>query len=159
MDAVVEFTRRLPSQIREAGGSLPARLGVLALALLLNIGFYLPSLPSSTPGAGIPGIDKAVHLLVFALTVFALGRVLAPRGRFPIGWVVIAALVHAVLIELVQLVALPQRSGDVLDLLFDVVGIGLGLALWSGERMLRRAAAVHEAVPEEPPQPVPEHRG
>ena len=141
MDAVVEFLRRLPSEIRRVGGSVPWRLALLALTLAANIGFYLPSLPEGTPGLGVPGLDKAVHLLVFAATVFAAGRVLAPRKRFPIGWVVIAALVHALLIELIQLVALAERSGDLLDLLFDVVGIALGVAAWAGERMLRRDSA------------------
>ena len=138
MDAVVESLHRLPSEIRRVGGSVPWRLALLALTLAANIGFYLPSLPEGTPGLGVPGLDKAVHLMVFAATVFAAGRVLAPRKRFPIGWVVIAALVHALLIELIQLVALAERSGDLLDLLFDVVGIALGVAAWVGERMLRR---------------------
>ncbi|HJG90853.1 MAG TPA: VanZ family protein [Brachybacterium massiliense] len=141
MDAVVEFLHRLPSEIRRVGGSVPWRLALLALTLAANIGFYLPSLPEGTPGLGVPGLDKAVHLLVFAATVFAAGRVLAPRKRFPIGWVVIAALVHALLIELIQLVALAERSGDLLDLLFDVVGIALGVTAWAGERMLRRDSA------------------
>jgi VanZ family protein len=153
MDAVAEFLRRIPAEIDRAGGSLPWRAGLLGLALLVNIGFYLPSLPEGTPGAGTPGLDKAVHLLVFALTVFAAGRLLAPRRRFPIGWVALVALVHAVVIELVQLVAMPDRSADVADVLFDAVGIALGLALWAGERVLRRAAAerevVNSALPEE----------
>ncbi|GAA4525719.1 VanZ family protein [Brachybacterium paraconglomeratum] len=149
MDVVVDFIRRLPSEIQRAGGLLAWRLGLLTLALLLNIGFYLPSLPEGTPGVGAPGIDKAVHLLVFALTVFAAGRVLAPRKRFPMGWVVIVALAHAVLIELVQLVALPSRSGDAADVLFDAVGIALGVAAWAGERVLRRAAAEHQVDPED----------
>lgn len=148
MDAVVEFLHRLPEEIRRVGGSLPWRLGLLGLALLLNLVFYLPSLPEATPGTDVPGLDKAVHLLVFALTVVAAGRVLAPRKRFPMGWVVIAAVMHAGLIELVQLVALAERSGDLADLLFDVVGIALGVALWAGERVLRRASAQHQVEPE-----------
>ena len=148
MDAVVEFLRRLPEEIRRVGGSLPWRLGLLAFALVLNLGFYLPSLPEATPGTDVPGLDKAVHLLVFAFTVFAAGRVFAPRKRFPVGWVVIAAVVHAGLIELVQLVALAERSGDLADLLFDVVGIALGVSAWAGERVLRRASAQHQVEPE-----------
>lgn len=148
MDAVVEFLHRLPEEIRRVGGSLPWRIGLLALALLLNLGFYLPSLPEATPGPDVPGLDKVVHLAVFGLTVFAAGRVLAPRKRFPMGWVVIVALVHAVLSELVQLMVLSERSGDAADLLFDVVGIGLGAAVWAGERRLRRASAPRQVVPQ-----------
>ncbi|WP_341856784.1 VanZ family protein [Brachybacterium sp. GPGPB12] len=89
----------------------------------------------SPGGIGLPGLDKAVHLLLFAATVFTAGRVLAPARRFPIGWVVVAALVHALVVELVQHAAIPGRSGDPLDVLFDVVGIALGLGLWAGERI------------------------
>lgn len=136
MDAAVVFLRRLPDEIGRVGGSLPLRAGLLALALLANIGFYLPSVPEGVPGAGVPGLDKAVHLVVFALTVFAAGWLLAPRKRFPMGWIVIAAVLHAALIELIQL-ALPQRSGDGLDILFDVIGIALGLGAWIGVRRRR----------------------
>lgn len=151
MDAVVDFLRRLPDEIGRVGGSVARRAGLLAVALLLNIGFYLPSLPEGTPGAGVPGMDKAVHLLVFALTVFAAGRLLAPRKRFPMGWVVLVALAHALLIELVQL-ALPQRSTEGADVMFDVIGIALGFGLWLGERLRRRTIA---AEPEEEPEPLP----
>lgn len=151
MDAVVDFLRRLPAEIHRVGGSLPLRAGLLLLALLMNIGFYLPSLPEGTPGAGVPGLDKVVHLVVFALTVFAAGWLLAPRRRFPMGWVVIVAIAHALLIELIQWVALPQRSGDAGDLLFDVVGIALGVGLWIGARIRRRRTEADEVpAPEEP---------
>lgn len=137
MDVVAEFLRRLPHEIGHVGGSLPGRLGVLVLALVLNVGFYLPSLPSGTPGTGMPGLDKAVHLLVFALTVWAAGRLLAPRRRFPMGWIVLVALAHGLFIELVQLVLLPERGAEAADVLFDVIGIALGVGLWLGERLRR----------------------
>lgn len=153
MGAVTEFLHHLPYEVRRVGGSLPWRIGLLALALVANIGFYLPSVPGPS---GIPGLDKAAHLLLFAATVFTAGRLLAPRRRFPIGWVVVVALVHAVLIELIQLLVLPQRAFEGADILFDVVGIALGVALWAGERVFRRAAALHEVEPvdEEPMEPM-----
>lgn len=153
MDAVAEFFRRIPVEIVRVGGSVPWRTGLLGLALVLNIGFFLPLSPG---GIGLPGLDKAVHLLLFAATVFTAGRVLAPARRFPIGWVVVAALVHALVVELVQHAAIPGRSGDPLDVLFDVVGIALGLGLWAGERMLRRAAAEREVEPSAPPLEQPQ---
>lgn len=138
MDTVAAFLTRLPQEVRWAGGVLSWRIGLLIIALLANIGFYLPSIPGSVPGSGIPGLDKVVHLLVFALTVWAAGRLLAPRKRFPMGWVVIAAAVHALFIELVQILALPQRGAEAGDLLFDVIGIAVGVGLWLGERLRRR---------------------
>src|SRR5699024_11050746 len=100
-----------------------------------NIGFYLPRIPAGVPGAGIPGADKLTHAVVFALTVWAAGRLLAPRTRFPMGWVVIAALVHTLVSELVQGLALTGRGADIGDVLAGVVGIALGLAVWIGERL------------------------
>lgn len=146
MDVVAEFLRHLPHEIRRVGGSLPGRLGVLVLALVLNIGFYLPSFPDGTPGAGMPGLDKAVHLLVFALTVWAAGRLLAPRRRFPMGWIVLLALAHGLVIELVQLVLLPERGAEAADVLFDVIGIALGLGLWLGERLRHERARALDAA-------------
>ncbi|MFC0673611.1 VanZ family protein [Brachybacterium hainanense] len=113
----------------------PARLLVLGLAVVLNIGFYLPSVPKP-PGGGswMPNLDKIVHILVFALTVWALGRILAPRRRFPIGWVVVGAIGHAALIEIVQGLAFDERSMSADDVLADVLGIGLGVLAWWVER-------------------------
>ncbi|MDN5686099.1 MAG: VanZ family protein [Brachybacterium sp.] len=148
MDAAVEYCRHLPHEVRRVGGSLPWRVGVLVLALVANIGFYLPAVPRGVPGAGVGGVDKLVHLVVFALTVWAAGRLLAPRRRFPMGWVVIVALAHGLLIELIQLVLLPERGAEGADILLDVIGIALGVGLWIGER-LRRAARRRRAADED----------
>ncbi len=140
--------RHVPDEIARDGGALSWRAGALVLALLVNLAFYLPALPQDLPGSATPGIDKLVHVVVFALTVWAAGRLLAPRRRFPIGWVVLVALAHAVLIELVQIM-LPGRSGELLDVLADVVGIALGVVAWAVERTLRRAARERE-LPDQP---------
>ena len=138
MDAIAAFLSRLPDEIQRAGGSVPLRLLVLGVALVLNLAFYLPRVPEA-PGAGIPGADKVVHVAVFALTVWAAGRVLAPHARFPMGWVVIAAFVHAVLIEVVQGLFLgPGRGAEAGDVFAGAIGIALGAGLWIGERMRRR---------------------
>lgn len=154
MSTVSDLVARTPTEIRRAGGSVPWRLGLLGLALLLNIGFYVPSIPSGIPGAGVPGLDKVVHVVLFALTVWAAGRVLAPVKRFPMGWVVIVALVHAGLIELIQQIALPDRAGSAGDLVADVVGIALGLGLWIGERQRRhRLLETVDVAGQEPVSP------
>lgn len=156
MDAAALYLSRLPDEVRRAGGSLPARLIVAAVALVLNIGFYLPSVPAGVPGTGIPGSDKAYHLLVLALTVWAFGRLLAPVRRFPIGWVVIVGLVHIGLVETVQGLALPQRSADGGDLLAGALGIALGVGAWVLERRLRPVpGAVDDAVGPDDPGPGP----
>lgn len=119
----------------------PDRVVVLVVALVLNIGFYLPEAPSGVGGVSFPGIDKVFHLVVFALTVWAVGRVLAPERRFPMGWVAIAGVVHAVLIEVVQGALLPHRSMDGTDVLADSIGVALGVLAWWAERRVSRWAS------------------
>jgi hypothetical protein len=78
-----------------------------------------------SPGPGLfPYSDKLVHLLVFGL-VAVLGRWVGLRPVV-LGSVLAA---HAVVSEVVQATVLPARSGDPLDALADLVGVGLGLAI------------------------------
>lgn len=73
---------------------------------------------------GLDGSDKLVHLLLFALLAGTT------RWRFGPGTALLAAVVgYAALSELVQALLLPDRSGDLLDLLADVVGVGLGAVI------------------------------
>ncbi|WP_193636357.1 VanZ family protein [Brachybacterium subflavum] len=132
-------------------GLAPDRLLVAGIALLANVGFYLPSVPEAGP-AGPVRIDTIYHVGVFALTVWALGRLLAPRQRFPIGWVVLAAAVHAGLIEILQGALLPHRSADPGDVLADLVGTAIGVLAWTAERRLRRRVSPASA---EDPGPLP----
>lgn len=148
MDAVAQFVSRLPDEVRRVGGALRWRVILLVVALALNVGFYLPSIPEGVPGSGVPGADKFAHVAVFALTVWAAGRVLAPRARFPMGWVVIAAFLHAVFIEVAQGLFLSAgRGADLNDVVADMVGIALGVGLWIGERIRSRSVAASEQFP------------
>jgi VanZ family protein len=81
-------------------------------------------------GTGPPGADKAVHLLLFAaLTASA-------RLRFGPSRAVLAALVgYAAVSEVVQALLLSQRSGDLLDLVADLLGVALGW--WATGRRAR----------------------
>lgn len=77
-----------------------------------------------TPGGvqGPAGTDKLVHVSVFALLAATACRRFGTRPS------VVAALVgYAAVSELVQLLALPHRSGDWLDLVADAVGVALGV--------------------------------
>ncbi|MCL6423898.1 VanZ family protein [Brachybacterium sp. JHP9] len=134
MSAIELSAQELGRQIREIGGRPLARIALLGIAIALNSGFYLSSAPDAGAVSEIQGIDKLVHVGVFALTVWAAGRLLAPLRRFPMGWVVLGALAHAVLIEVLQATLLPHRSGDAADVLADSIGIIIGIALWWAER-------------------------
>ena len=152
----------MSGRIRTAASRLPevaVSTALLLLAAVLNIGFYLPEVPAAPGGVDVPGTDKAFHAGVFALTVWGLGRVLAPPAalspsgrprRFPIGWVVLGCLVHAVVIELVQGALLAGRSVSVADVAADAVGIAVGVGLWALERRLRG--------PGSRPSPAAEHQ-
>ena len=94
---------------------------VLAVAVHL-VALYAPTAPDPVPG--LPGIDKAVHVALFAVPVWLVGAV---TGRT---WLVVGLFAaHAVVSEAVQFWLLPQRSGDSLDLAANLAGIALAVGL------------------------------
>ncbi|HET6967384.1 MAG TPA: VanZ family protein [Ornithinibacter sp.] len=110
---------------------------LLAVAVLVQlVVLYAPSGPSVSP---FPGSDKVVHVLVFLVPV-AVALLAGLPARLVVG--VFAA--HAVTSELVQHALLPSRSGDPLDVVADLVGVGLGVLVWRlvVRAVGRRAAAV-----------------
>lgn len=97
------------------GTSLPI-VGAVLLSMLVLF----------TPGGRVPAgpwwADDVVHVVVFAL--------LASTGRMvPVRWPVMTVGLtgYAGLSEVVHAVAPLHRTGSVLDVLADLVGIGLGL--------------------------------
>lgn len=111
-------------------------LGVVARRILpFVVAALLSVIVLFTPESGVPsappGTDKVVHCALFAL--------LALTGLHAVGRRVLLGLVgYAALSEVLQELITPlRRSGDVLDALTDVVGIGLGWALFTV--LVRRA--------------------
>lgn len=94
---------------------------VLAVAVQL-IALYLPRAPSGPP---VTGLDKVVHVCIFAAPALA-ALMAGVRAR----WVLGILAVHAPLGELIQHFSLPQRSGDVVDVMADFAGIALGSLLF-----------------------------
>ncbi|MCW5952773.1 MAG: hypothetical protein KIT69_11005 [Propionibacteriaceae bacterium] len=115
-------------------------LSGLAVAVHL-VALYLPGAPE--PGFDLPGADKVVHVLLFAVPVWLLGRL---TGR--VGLVAAIFAVHAVASELVQHWFLPHRTGDPLDLLADLVGISSALL---ASRFTRGERADRPAAGQDPP--------
>lgn len=99
----------------------PIGLAVAAVAGQL-VALYLPGSPSLA--VGLPGLDKVVHLLLFAVPVWLFLRA---GARFLL--VLTGFACHAAVSELVQHWAVSLRSGDPLDLAADLAGIGLAVAL------------------------------
>lgn len=83
------------------------------------LALYWPSLPDT--GVGLPGADKVVHVLLFAVPTFLLARVAGLR------WAVALMGGHALASELVQGFVVGTREADPLDLVADAVGVVLGL--------------------------------
>ncbi|MGY1844232.1 VanZ family protein [Modestobacter sp. SYSU DS0875] len=106
--------------------------GVLAVAVLVSLAVLFAP-PSDVPDSP-PGVDKLVHLLLFAA--------LAGSGRWAgIGRAVLAGalVLYAAVSELLQATDLVGRDASVADLLADVVGVVLGLAAWTAFTRRRRA--------------------
>ena len=79
---------------------------------------YAPRAPST---GGVPGLDKLVHVVVFFLVVAAGLRAGAARPL-----VFLVSVVQAPVSELLQATVLPNRSGDPLDVVADLLGCVLG---------------------------------
>ncbi|HSK33947.1 MAG TPA: hypothetical protein VK903_10715, partial [Propionicimonas sp.] len=115
-----------PLPVPEEGAQRPSRravLRVLAIAFLIVqlVAVYLPG----TPDGGLelpwlPGADKVVHGLIFAIPVYLFARL---SGR--VGLVAGLFAVHAVVSELIQWRFVPYRDGDVWDVVADLLGIGV----------------------------------
>ena len=80
--------------------------------------------PQATTAGGLPYLDKAVHVVVFA----AVG-VTAVLAGARAGVVVGLLAAHAGVSEVVQARLLAERSGDLWDVAADVVGTCGGVAL------------------------------
>ena len=94
----------------------------LAVAVQL-VAVYLPGSPDGgLELPWLPGADKLVHGLIFAIPVYLLAR-LTRR----VGLVAGVFALHAVVSELVQWRFIPYRDGDVWDVVADLVGIGLAV--------------------------------
>lgn len=92
----------------------------LAATAALSVVVHLAVLywPVVTVAGPFSWTDKAVHVLVFALPTYFVGRVV---GR-PL-WVALAFAAHALVSELSQHLFLPGRTGDPWDVVADVVGV------------------------------------
>lgn len=117
------------------------RLGLLGLGLVVALHLYVLYVPQAPGESPFPHSDKAIHVIVFAAPVF-----LAISLGFAQRWVAAVGAGHAVVSEMVQHVALPDRSGDIWDVAADLVGVGLGVLCarvvhgWLMRREVSRAA-------------------
>jgi hypothetical protein len=103
----------------------PLARGMFAVAVLVSLAVLFA--PANDVPSAPPGVDKLVHSLLFA--------VLALTGRWAgIARGVLAALLvaYAALSEVLQGLPVLGRSSSIADWVADVVGVLLGMAVWSG---------------------------
>ena len=106
--------------------------GAFAVAVLVSLAVLFA--PASDVPSAPPGVDKLVHLSLFAA--------LALTGRWAgVRRAVLAALLvlYAAVSELLQSLDLLSRSTSVADWLADVAGALLGLLVW--DLLARRGSA------------------
>jgi hypothetical protein len=89
----------------------------VALVVQLIV-LYAPNAPG---GPQINGLDKVIHVSIFAATSLA-ALMVGMRAR----WALAILAVHAPISEMIQHLVLPHRSGDVLDVMADLSGVVLG---------------------------------
>ena len=98
------------------------RTAFVVLVVVQLVALYWPRVATEGP---VTGTDKLVHALLFALPTWV-----AVRARWRATWLVVGLVaLHAPVSELVQHYLLPHRSGDLTDVLADLVGVVLGLTL------------------------------
>jgi VanZ family protein len=108
---------------------LATSAAVVAVAAQL-LALYWPVVTVEGP---VTWTDKVVHLLVFAVPTYAVGRALGS-----VRTAVLVFALHAPVSELVQHFVLPGRTGDVWDAVVDLVGVALAAALLVVRRPSRR---------------------
>lgn len=106
---------------------VPWILVVLALGMHFW-GLYTPS-PPDAGSLSFPGLDKLVHVILFAVPTWALVKVV------PKAWMaVVPMLVHVPISAIVQATLLAgSRGGEWLDAVADLVGVAVGW--WTAVRV------------------------
>jgi VanZ family protein len=88
--------------------------------------------------------DKLVHLAMFGIFAFLMIRGFQKEGnpgillKHPVLAAIIFALLFGAAMELVQNYLIPNRTGDVYDLIADLAGSLAGWGLWSLYQKFRK---------------------
>lgn len=99
------------------------KLFTLIVSVLIMIAVLIPG--SNIPDVDVVGVDKLVHICMFAAWAIAL-RFDFPKA--PLWLVFVLGMMFSFLTEVVQLFA-EGRTFDFYDMLFDALGLLIGLTL------------------------------
>jgi hypothetical protein len=97
--------------------------GVFAVAVLVSLAVLFA--PASDVPSAPAGVDKVVHVLLFAVLAVS-GRWAGARRGVLAGLL----LLYAAVSELLQSLPVLNRSTSAADLLADAVGVLVGILLW-----------------------------
>ena len=98
--------------------------GAFAVAVLVSLAVLFA--PADDVPASPPGVDKVVHLLLFAALALT-GRWAGARA----GALGVLLVVYAAVSEVVQGFSALERSASVADWVADTVGVLAGLLAWA----------------------------
>ena len=121
---------RRPHPVLAVHGALSR--GVFAVVVLVS--FAVLFAPADDVPTAPPGVDKLVHLLLFAALAVS-GRWAGVRS----GVLAVGLLVYAAVSEVVQGLSGLGRTASVADWVADVAGLVLGLVAWELVTQRRRA--------------------
>jgi len=93
----------------------------MAFGVALAIQLIVVYSPEGIGGPSINGLDKVVHVSIFAAP--ALAALLAGMSA---PWALGILALHAPVSELVQRFVLSMRTGDLFDVMADLGGVALG---------------------------------
>lgn len=99
------------------------KYATLAVSALIMIAVLIPG--GNLPKVGMGGLDKVVHIGMFAVWAIAIRYDFDSRP-FPFLPAFLAGLIFSVLTEVLQL-AVEGRSFDLYDIAADAVGVAAGL--------------------------------
>ncbi len=91
--------------------------------------------PGGTAPEGPPHADKVTHALFFATLAYC-----SLYARIPVAWTIGWLAAYGVLTEILQETVAVRRSGSVWDWCADLVGVFVGLAVFTTVRRRTRAA-------------------
>ena len=106
--------------------------GAFAVAVLVSLAVLFA--PADDVPSSPPGVDKLVHLMLFA-ALAASGRWAGVRAGVLAG----SLVVYAAVSEVVQGLSALERSASVADWVADVVGVLAGLLAWAWAERRTRA--------------------
>lgn len=100
---------------------------VVVTAMLLS--------PGGTAPEGPPHADKVTHAVFFATLAYC-----SLYARIPVAWTIGWLAAYGVLTEILQEMVAVRRSGSVWDWCADLVGVLVGLAVFTAVRRRTRTA-------------------